>query len=350
MNISKKITLLMLAAVFLTLAAGCSSGTASDPTALPENPNALSDLPPDDSAEASTVPTDDITDEDGDEMAMVLAYVPDTEGASYTIPEAKAPGTLTKSNAKAALDYSNTAEGYVMVSYSGSNSKVKVLVTGPSGTTYQYLLRLDGKYDVLPLSDGSGTYKVGVYENISGTSYSTAFSHSFDVTLKDEFAPFLRSNKFVSFTADSSVVSKAAELTKNDKAVLEKIKSVYTYVINNISYDYDLAKTVKSGYFPDVDAVLASGKGICFDYAAVMTAMLRSQGIPTKLVVGYAGSVYHAWISTYSEESGWMEASIYFDGKSWKLMDPTFASNANSSAEIMAYIGNGANYSTKYLY
>ena len=32
-----------------------------------------------------------------------------------------------------------------------------------------------------------------------------------------------------------------------------------------------------------------------------MTAMLRSQNIPCKLVVGCAGTTYHAWIDVYVE-------------------------------------------------
>ena len=45
-----------------------------------------------------------------------------------------------------------------------------------------------------------------------------------------------------------------------------------------------------------------------------------------------------------------MDGIIQFDGKSWKLMDPTFASNGGSSPEIMQFIGNGANYQMKYRY
>ena len=81
-----------------------------------------------------------------------------------------------------------------------------------------------------------------------------------------------------------------------------------------------------------------------------MAAMLRSQGVPVKLVVGYTGSLYHAWLNVWSEESGWVDAVIYFDGSDWKLMDPTFASSAHSSASIMKYIGDSANYTAKYLY
>jgi len=44
-----------------------------------------------------------------------------------------------------------------------------------------------------------------------------------------------------------------------------------------------------------------------------MSAMLRSQGIPTKLEVGYSGEAYHAWISTYIKESGWVDNIIKFE-------------------------------------
>ena len=94
--------------------------------------------------------------------------------------------------------------------------------------------------------------------------------------------------------------------------------------------------------------VASAGAG--FDYAAVMTAMLRSQGVPTKLIVGYTGNAYHAWINVYSKKKGRISKMIYFNGKKWKLMDPTFASTSKSSKSIMKYIGNGRNYKEKLSY
>jgi hypothetical protein len=67
-------------------------------------------------------------------------------------------------------------------------------------------------------------------------------------------------------------------------------------------------------------------------------------------VVGYAGKAYHAWISVWTEESGWVDGVIHFDGVTWKRMDPTFASSSKRSTEIMAFIGNDVNYTVKYLY
>jgi hypothetical protein len=80
-----------------------------------------------------------------------------------------------------------------------------------------------------------------------------------------------------------------------------------------------------------------------------MSAMLRSQQIPTRLEVGYAGEVYHAWISCYVDEIGWVDNIISFDGENWSLMDPTLAAN-NSSSAVEEYIGDGSNYLIKYTY
>jgi transglutaminase-like putative cysteine protease len=259
-----------------------------------------------------------------------------------------ASGTSVKNNGKVLFDVSNTDDGYVMVRYLEKNTstKLKVIITGPSRVKYTYNLRNDGEYDVFPLSDGNGEYTIGAYKNITGTRYSTLMTCKLNVELTDEFAPFIRPNQYVNFTEDSTVAKLALELTEKKSETLEKVGAIYAYVVENFVYDYELARTVKSGYIPDVDKVLEREKGICFDYAAVMTAMLRSRRIPCKLVVGYAGNNYHAWINVYSEDSGWMDGVIFFDGENWRLMDPTFASGGASED----YIDSKIVYNEKYLY
>lgn len=270
--------------------------------------------------------------------------------AVSTVLTPVASGSSVKKSGSATVDMSNKTDGYIMVKFGNTDKKLKVRVTGSSGTTYTYNLTGNDTYETFPLSAGNGKYTVEVFKNIQDTKYSKELLTSFEVTLKDEFAPFLRPNQYVNYTEDSQAVALAAELTAGMTDNLEKVKTIYDYVVQNISYDRLLAAKVQSGYLPDIDQVLAKKKGICFDYAALMSAMLRSQEVPTKLVVGYTGSVYHAWINVYSEEEGWIDAAIYFDGQEWKLMDPTFASSNNSSQAIMKYIGNGANYQAKYLY
>ena len=284
---------------------------------------------------------------DLEEELVALAETPPASPA-LLLPEAS--GTLVKKNTKAEIDYSNTKDGYVMVRFTAATTKrLKVQVKGPT-TTYTYNLAADGAWDTYPLSDGNGSYQVLVYENISGTKYSTVLSVSFTVTLADEFAPFLRPNQYVDYGAAPNTVAKAEELTKDKTDTLSKVTAVYDFVVKNLTYDKQLAATVQSGYLPVLDTVLAKKTGICFDYAALMTGMLRSQGIPCKLVVGYAGKAYHAWISVWSEETGWVEGVVYFNGTTWQRMDPTFASTGKQSASVMKYIGDGKNYTVKYLY
>ncbi len=269
------------------------------------------------------------------------------------IPEKVTPseGVSIASNSKAALDYSNLSEGFISVKYTGGKDvKIKTQVTRENGTTYTYNLNNKGVSETFPLVEGDGRYTVKVFENTTGTKYAQAFSYTLELKLRNEFLPFLYPNQYVNFTDSSAVVAKAAELTAGLTVDADKLSSVYYFVINNFTYDTEKAKTVQSGYLPVVDDVLAAKKGICFDYAAVMSAMLRSQDIPCKLVVGYAGTVYHAWINVYLQDKGWVEKAVYFDGEHWSLMDPTFASSAKSSPEIMKYISNGSNYTQKYAY
>lgn len=261
----------------------------------------------------------------------------------------EASGTEVYENDDASIDVSNASDGYVMVAYKGSAAKVRMLIETPAGNTYNYLMDLDGTYDVFPLSEGSGTYKIGVYENLHDNQYAVAFSQSVNITLKDEYSMYLYPNAYVHFTASSTAVKKGQELAAGADTDLDVVENVYHYITKNIKYDYDKAETVESGYVPDVDETLATGKGICFDYASLMGAMLRSQGIPTRLEIGYAGTEYHAWISVYTKETGWIDKVIQFDGSKWTLMDPTLGSYANSST-IKDHLADDTYYQLKYKY
>lgn len=260
-----------------------------------------------------------------------------------------ADGTLTFQNDVASIDASNSSKGYIMASYSGTNEKVKLQITGPDGDCYTYLIADRGNYNVFPLTAGDGSYSLQVLENVSGDSYIISLDASIDVTLESEFDPFLYPNQYVNFNADSAIVEKSKDLATDTWTDLEVVENIYNYVTQNITYDTEKAESVTYGYLPSVDETLSSGTGICFDYAALMSALLRVQKIPTKLQVGYSGDAYHAWISTYVDEAGWVDNIIEFDGKSWQLMDPTLAAS-NDQTSVKEYVGDGSNYLVKYSY
>ncbi len=263
--------------------------------------------------------------------------------AQITVLKPTHPGTLTKSNANAIVDYSNTADGYVMVKFLKNETvRLKVQVNGPA-VKYTYNVN-PGEWTVFPLSDGNGSYTVNLFKNVVDNRYTTVLSCSFTAKMKNEFAPFLRPNQYVNYENEPLTAATASKVVNDGATNLEKVKAVYDYVVKNISYDYEKAATVQSGYLPDLDTIIKTKKGICFDYAALMTGMLRSLNVPCKLVVGYAGVEYHAWISVWSEEKGWIDGAIFFNGTNWQTMDPTYA--ASGAANKI----NKVQYTSKYVY
>lgn len=120
---------------------------------------------------------------------------------------------------------------------------------------------------------------------------------------------YLGSGRYCRWDADSKLAKHAKRLSK--LTARDTIVEVYGFV-GGMAYDYvkavDLAG--RGGYVPDPEATYESGKGICFDLASLMCAMLRSVGIPTKLVIGRRNGRLHAWVSAW-------------DGKTWLRCDPT---------------------------
>jgi len=245
-------------------------------------------------------------------------------------------------SSKSEIDASNAADGYIKIKYlNATTKKIKVIIEKDSNK-YTYDLNITGAYDTYPLQMGDGKYKVRVFENISGNKYAVKQTATIDVKLNNSNAPFLTSNQYVNFTEASEAIKKAKELTEGKTTDFEKLDVIYDYVISNIAYDTEKAKTVKSGYLPRVDDIFKSNKGICFDYVSIMAVMLRSQNIPAKLVTGYSSnlSAFHAWNEVYTEETGWIVLNeMYFDGSKWQLMDSTIASSAkqSKSPRVMEY-------------
>lgn len=274
-----------------------------------------------------------------------------TEGdpdAGYTVLIPEPTGKSVKKNAKAIIDYSNIADGYFMVQrLAKSNRRFKVLVK-VSGKTYSYTIDTND-WAAFPLSEGNGSYQVSVFENVSGTKYANVISASFKAKLTDPFSPFLRPNLHVNYLNAPKTMEKGAELTEGCTDPLQKVDAVFSYITQTIVYDYILAATVEAGYVPELDRVLTRKRGICYDYSSLMTAMLRSQNVPCKLVFGYVGKLYHAWISVWVEEEGWVQV-IHFDGKSWQRMDPTFSAAGTSEEAVKKFVGKGKNYAEKYVY
>jgi transglutaminase-like putative cysteine protease len=251
---------------------------------------------------------------------------------------------ISNADGTATLDTGKANRGLILVKVSSSFAsdptiRIKVIVSKSGATpsdTYQYTLLRRGAYEGIPLQMGSGTYTVSVYKRTdpATSNYSSLLpTQTFSVSLDSGLAPFLVSHQFSDFSYSSACVAKANQLCSGLTAALDKVDAVYRYIIANISYDSQLASDINAGlvviYVPDPDRTLSKKKGICFDYSALLSSMLRSQGIPVRLVMGLApNGVYHAWNEVYFEGKGWVKVNgfswVYINGSGWQLFDATF--------------------------
>lgn len=275
------------------------------------------------------------------ELPKAEVVVPKIKTGSFT-------GAKTVSNDIACADITSADMGVIKVTYSGECGKVKVRIT-KNEAVYDY--DLDPGGTVFPLQSGSGTYNIKVLENVSGKTYAVALDEDFSADIKSEFAPYLVPSQYINYSQSDDCVYKAAELCAGKSGTVEKAAAMFGYITSNVKYDKELAASVKSGYVPNPDKTLESGKGICFDYASLFASMCRSQNIPAKLVMGYVrGNVYHSWNEIYTEESGWVTVDIFLKGSGWELLDPTFYASASDKSAVAEYIGDGSDYSAIYYY
>ena len=61
-------------------------------------------------------------------------------------------------------------------------------------------------------------------------------------------------------------------------------------------------------------------------------------------------TIYHAWLSVYIKNIGWIDDIIQFDGKNWSMMDPTFIADGQNSSTARDFVKDKNNYMEKFLY
>ena len=243
------------------------------------------------------------------------------------------------------VDLSCTSDGYFGV-LANSSAKLKLQVI-KDADTYTYDLP-NGEPQIFPFQCGDGTYTIKVMENVSGNSYYELYTTSASVALKSPFSPYVRPNAYADYSKSSDCVKEAEKMANSASSESDFVDKVYDYICKHVKYDYDEAATVSSGYVPDPDEVMDTGKGICFDYASLAASMLRSQGIPTKIIFGYVApdNLYHAWNMFYTEETGWTTVEFSVDPGDWTRIDLTFSANGKNAD----FIGDGTNYQDVYQY
>ena len=121
-------------------------------------------------------------------------------------------------------------------------------------------------------------------------------------------------------TANRALHQAAIRETKGARTTREKIAALTQFVYRHVE-----AKTLDRGYAPAV-TTLKSKTGDCTEHAVLLSALLRSLQIPTRLVDGVVvdggRAGYHEWVEVQVDDSGFVPA------------DPTFGQFPASPARL----------------
>ncbi|HWM91484.1 MAG TPA: transglutaminaseTgpA domain-containing protein [Thermoanaerobaculia bacterium] len=104
---------------------------------------------------------------------------------------------------------------------------------------------------------------------------------------------------------------------------LDRAQRLEAHLIQD--YEYTLDFSGRSRDNPIEDFLFRYKSGQCEYFASSMVLMLRSQGIPARLVTGFLGGEYNPFEGYYivrdSNAHAWVEA--YLEGEGWRIFDPT---------------------------
>lgn len=122
---------------------------------------------------------------------------------------------------------------------------------------------------------------------------------------------------------DPRIVQLAKDITARGKSTLDKAALVETYLKKNYKYTLDLSW--KPGPQPLSTFLFEAKSGHCEYFASSMAMLLRSAGIPTRLVNGFLMGEYNPvgqdYIVRESDAHSWVE--VYVPGRNWVEFDPT---------------------------
>jgi len=131
---------------------------------------------------------------------------------------------------------------------------------------------------------------------------------------------------------DPRVMTLARQITAPAASDYERATLLENYLQTNFAYTLDLGDRVPAD--PIANFLFERKRGHCEYFASSMAVMLRTLGIPSRIVNGFRGGEFNDLTDSYivraREAHSWVEA--YFPGHGWITFDPTPASSFSPSA------------------
>jgi hypothetical protein len=146
---------------------------------------------------------------------------------------------------------------------------------------------------------------------------------------------------------DSRIPKLAGDITANAPSNYDKAIALEQYLQTHFGYTLELPRSLPQD--PLANFLFVRKKGHCEYFASSMAVMLRSLGIPSRIVTGFRGGEFNDLTGQYvvraSDAHSWVEA--YFPGSGWVSFDPTPAGGLPSHNEwsrLQLYIDAAASF------
>ncbi len=123
-------------------------------------------------------------------------------------------------------------------------------------------------------------------------------------------------------------ISKLAEkITASAPSNYDKAVALEQYLSTHFGYTLELPRSLPQD--PLADFLFVRKRGHCEYFASSMAVMLRSLGVPSRIVTGFRGGEFNDLTGQYvvraSDAHSWVEA--FFPGSGWVSFDPTPAAS-----------------------
>lgn len=251
------------------------------------------------------------------------------------------------SNKFVRIDTTTASEGYIILenlderAYNlGVYISTNVINDLGDNSCYAWISNTQGKCSIkIPLTYGVTEYNIAVVTSMTydptGTECSSKKAElAFTPKSVSETGPFLFSAGEVIYDENMMFIKKAKEIASTCSNDFEKVEKIQAWLTSYMSYKQE-EHTPRVVYQCDLEKIYNRKTGVCYDYAVILAAMLRSQGIPCKLDFGYYDGVGHVWTEVYINSDGVHAAdNVYLEGKKWSRVEATL-SGANGAKEFI---------------
>ena len=243
----------------------------------------------------------------------------ETVTKSIKLPSKPDTKNTKMDNGYGTVDWSTAANGYITFTAKGQ-TRVFVL-QGPDDTQALFEVA-KGNTIKVALVNGTGKYQYAIANNTNGgKSYRVQYKNSFTVQSIDaELAPYLVSTPYGDYENAPDATAKAEELWDSKKTQLENIEAIADWV-GDLKYDKSL-KQGPLGVYVAPDSVIENGGGVCNEMTKLLSAMLRSQGVPAYVQTGHnARGNNHGWVMAWVELSTSVKDGVTSSKGAWILIE-----------------------------